>query len=90
MNWLKKIVNKELKETKINDKILFNELKELERQYIYTSHNIAENYYMMKGRNLWSSEDALKELEGFIEAEIAIRDRIRELRKIDTKNKENV
>ncbi len=81
-------MNKDIKEIKTEEKIVFNEFKELEKKYIYESHNIAEEYYMSKGKNVWSDVDALVELENFIKVETAIHDRISELRELQ-KNKEN-
>lgn len=87
--WLKKILNKDIKITKVNDKHVVDELEELEKQYIYKSHHIASDYYMTIGTPPWYDKDVLKNLSNFIEAEIAIRDRIQELRDLRQKNKEN-
>ena len=44
---------------------------------------------MTIGTPPWYDKDVLKNLSNFIEAEIAIRDRIQELRDLRQKNKEN-
>ena len=85
MEWIKKIKNTFLKETKINDEIVVNELKELERSYICTAHNIADRYYFDKWKSLTKNEDPIEALEAFIAAEQQILDRLKEIKKLQEK-----
>ena len=85
MEWIKKIKNTFLKETKINDEIVVNELKELEKSYISTAHNIADRYYFDKWKNLTKNEDPIEALEAFIAAEQQILDRLKEIKKLQEK-----
>lgn len=85
MEWIKKIKNTFLKETKINDEIIVNELKELEKSYICTAHNIADRYYFDKWKSLTKNEDPIEALEAFIAAEQQILDRLKEIRKLQEK-----
>lgn len=85
MEWIKKIKNTFLKETKINDEIVVNELKELEKSYICTAHNIADRYYFDKWKSLTKNEDPIEALEAFIAAEQQILDRLKEIRKLQEK-----
>lgn len=85
MEWIKKIKNTFLKETKINDEIVVNELKELEKSYICTAHNIADRYYFDKWKSLTKNEDPIKALEAFIAAEQQILDRLKEIKKLQEK-----
>ena len=85
MEWIKKIKNTFLKETKINDEIIVNELKELEKSYISTAHNIADRYYFDKWKSLTKNEDPIEALEAFIAAEQQILDRLKEIRKLQEK-----
>ena len=80
MEWIKKIKNTFLKETKIND-----ELKELEKSYISTAHNIADRYYFDKWKSLTKNEDPIEALEAFIAAEQQILDRLKEIKKLQEK-----
>ena len=85
MEWIKKIKNTFLKETKINDEIVVNELKELEKSYISTAHNIADRYYFDKWKSLTKNEDPIEVLEAFIAAEQQILDRLKEIKKLQEK-----
>ena len=85
MEWIKKIKNTFLKETKINDEIVVNELKELEKSYICTAHNIADRYYFDKWKSLTKNEDPTEALEIFIAAEQQILDRLKEIKKLQEK-----
>lgn len=85
MEWIKKIKNTFLKETKINDEIVVDELKELEKSYICTAHNIADRYYFDKWKSLTKNEDPIEALEAFIAAEQQILDRLKEIRKLQEK-----
>lgn len=85
MEWIKKIKNTFLKETKIDDEIVVDELKELEKSYICTAHNIADRYYFDKWKSLTKNEDPIEELEAFIAAEQQILDRLKEIRKLQEK-----
>ncbi len=85
MEWIKKIKNTFLKETKINDEIVVNELKELEKSYICTAHNIADRYYFDKWKSLTKNEDPIEALEAFIAAEQQILDRLKEIKKLQEK-----
>ena len=85
MEWIKKIKNTFLKETKINDEIVVNELKELEKSYISTAHNIADRHYFDKWKSLTGYEDPIEVLEIFIAAEQQILDRLKEIRKLQEK-----
>lgn len=85
MEWIKKIKNTFLKETKINDEIVVNELKELEKSYISTAHNIADRYYFDKWKSLTKNEDPIEALEAFITAEQQILDRLKEIKKLQEK-----
>lgn len=85
MEWIKKIKNTFLKETKINDEIVVNELKELEKSYICTAHNIADRYYFDKWKSLTENEDPIEALEAFIAAEQQILDRLKEIKKLQEK-----
>lgn len=85
MEWIKKIKNTFLKETKINDEIVVNELKELEKSYISTAHNIADRYYFDKWKSLTENEDPIEALEAFIAAEQQILDRLKEIKKLQEK-----
>lgn len=85
MEWIKKITNTFLKETKINDEIVVDELKELEKSYICTAHNIADRYYFDKWKSLTKNEDPIEALEAFIAAEQQILDRLKEIRKLQEK-----
>lgn len=85
MEWIKKIKNTFLKETKINDEIVVNELKELEKSYISTAHNIADRYYFDKWKSLTKNEDPIEALEAFIAAEQQILDRLKEIKKLQEK-----
>lgn len=85
MEWIKKIKNTFLKETKINDEIIVNELKELEKSYISTAHNIADRYYFDKWKSLTKNEDPIEALEAFIAAEQQILDRLKEIKKLQEK-----
>ena len=85
MEWIKKIKNTFLKETKINDEIIVNELKELEKSYISTAHNIADRYYFDKWKSLTKNEEPIEALEAFIAAEQQILDRLKEIRKLQEK-----
>lgn len=85
MEWIKKIKNTFLKETKINDEIIVNELKELEKSYICTAHNIADRYYFDKWKSLTKNEDPIEALEAFIAAEQQILDRLKEIKKLQEK-----
>ena len=85
MEWIKKIKNTFLKETKINDEIVVNELKELEKSYISTAHNIADRYYFDKWKSLIGNEDPIEALEIFITAEQQILDRLKEIKKLQEK-----
>ena len=80
MEWIKKIKNTFLKETKINDEIVVDELKELEKSYICTAHNIADRYYFDKWKSLTKNEDPIEALEIFIAAEQQILDRLKEIK----------
>lgn len=85
MEWIKKIKNTFLKETKINDEIVVNELKELEKSYISTAHNIADRYYFDKWEDLAKNRDPIEALEIFITAEQQILDRLKEIKKLQEK-----
>lgn len=85
MEWIKKIKNTFLKETKINDEIIVNELKELEKSYISTAHNIADRYYFNKWEDLVKNRDPIEALETFIAAEQQILDRLKEIKKLQEK-----
>ena len=85
MEWIKKIKNTFLKETKINDEIVVNELKELEKSYISTAHNIADRYYLNKWEDLAKNRDPIEALEAFIAAEQQILDRLKEIKKLQEK-----
>ena len=85
MEWIKKIKNTFLKETKINDEIIVNELKEWEKCYISTAHNIADRYYFDKWKSLTKNEDPIEALEAFIAAEQQILDRLKEIKKLQEK-----
>lgn len=85
MEWIKKIKNTFLKETKINDEIVVDELKELEKSYICTAHNIADRYYFDKWKSLTKNEDSIEALETFIAAEQQILDRLKEIKKLQEK-----
>lgn len=85
MEWIKKIKNSFLKETKINDEIVVNELKELEKSYISTAHNIADRYYFDKWEDLAKNREPIEALETFIAAEQQILDRLKEIRKLQEK-----
>ena len=85
MEWIKKIKNTFLKETKINDEIIVNELKELEKSYISTAHNIADRYYFDKWKSLTKNEEPIEALEAFIAAEQQILDRLKEIKKLQEK-----
>ena len=85
MEWIKKITNNLLKVTKINDEIIVNELKELEKSYISTAHNIADRYYFDKWKSLTKNEDPIEALEAFIAAEQQILDRLKEIKKLQEK-----
>lgn len=85
MEWIKKIKNTFLKETKINDEIVVDELKELEKSYICTAHNIADRYYFDKWKSLTKNEDPIEALEAFIAAEQQILDRLKEIKKLQEK-----
>ena len=85
MEWIKKIKNTFLKETKINDEIIVNELKELEKSYISTAHNIADRYYFNKWEDLAKNRDPIEALETFIAAEQQILDRLKEIKKLQEK-----
>ena len=85
MEWIKKIKNTFLKEIKINDEIVVNELKELEKSYICTAHNIADRYYFDKWKSLTKNEDPIEALEAFIAAEQQILDRLKEIKKLQEK-----
>lgn len=85
MEWIKKIKNTFLKETKINDEIVVNELKELEKSYISTAHNIADRYYFNKWEDLAKNRDPIEALETFIAAEQQILDRLKEIKKLQEK-----
>ena len=85
MEWIKKIKNTFLKETKINDEIIVNELKELEKSYICTAHNIADRYYFDKWKSLTKNEEPIEALEAFIAAEQQILDRLKEIKKLQEK-----
>ena len=85
MEWIKKIKNTFLKETKINDEIIVNELKELEKSYISTAHNIADRYYFDKWEDLAKNRDPIEALETFITAEQQILDRLKEIKKLQEK-----
>lgn len=85
MEWIKKIKNTFLKETKIDDEIVVDELKELEKSYICTAHNIADRYYFDKWKSLTKNEDPIEALEAFIAAEQQILDRLKEIRKLQEK-----
>ena len=85
MEWIKKIKNTFLKETKINDEIVVNELKELEKSYISTAHNIADRYYFDKWKSLTKNEDPIEALEAFIAAEQQILERLKEIKKLQEK-----
>ena len=85
MEWIKKIKNTFLKETKINNEIVVNELKELEKSYISTVHNIADRYYFDKWEDLTKNRDPIEALEIFIAAEQQILDRLKEIRKLQEK-----
>ena len=85
MEWIKKIKNTFLKETKINDEIVVNELKELEKSYISTAHNIADRYYFNKWEDLAKNRDPIEALEAFIAAEQQILDRLKEIKKLQEK-----
>lgn len=85
MEWIKKIKNTFLKETKINDEIVVDELKELEKSYICTAHNIADRYYFDKWKSLTKNEDPIEALEAFIAAERQILDRLKEIKKLQEK-----
>lgn len=85
MEWIKKIKNTFLKETKIDDEIVVNELKELEKSYISTAHNIADRYYFDKWKSLTKNEDPIEALEAFIAAEQQILDRLKEIKKLQEK-----
>lgn len=85
MEWIKKIKNTFLKKTKINDEIVVDELKELEKSYICTAHNIADRYYFDKWKSLTKNEDPIEALEAFIAAEQQILDRLKEIKKLQEK-----
>lgn len=85
MEWIKKIKNTFLKETKIDDEIVVDELKELEKSYICTAHNIADRYYFDKWKSLTKNEDPIEALEAFIAAEQQILDRLKEIKKLQEK-----
>ena len=85
MEWIKKIKNTFLKETKINDEVVVDELKELEKSYICTAHNIADRYYFDKWKSLTKNEDPIEALEAFIAAEQQILDRLKEIKKLQEK-----
>ena len=85
MEWIKKITNNLLKVTKIDDEIIVNELKELEKSYISTAHNIADRYYFDKWKSLTKNEDPIEALEAFIAAEQQILDRLKEIKKLQEK-----
>lgn len=85
MEWIKKIKNTFLKETKINNEIVVDELKELEKSYICTAHNIADRYYFDKWKSLTKNEDPIEALEAFIAAEQQILDRLKEIKKLQEK-----
>ncbi len=85
MEWIKKIKNTFLKETKINDEIVVDELKELEKSYICTAHNIADRYYFDKWKSLTKNEEPIEALEAFIAAEQQILDRLKEIKKLQEK-----
>lgn len=85
MEWIKKIKNTFLKETKINDEVVVNELKELEKSYISTAHNIADRYYFNKWEDLAKNKDPIEALEAFIAAEQQILDRLKEIKKLQEK-----
>ena len=85
MEWIKKIKNTFLKETKIDDEIVVDELKELEKSYICTAHNIADRYYFDKWKSLTKNEDPIEALETFIAAEQQILDRLKEIKKLQEK-----
>lgn len=85
MEQIKKIKNTFLKETKINDEIVVDKLKELEKSYICTAHNIADRYYFDKWKSLTKNEDPIEALEAFIAAEQQILDRLKEIKKLQEK-----
>ena len=85
MEWIKKITNNLLKVTKIDDEIIVNELKELEKSYISTAHNIADRYYFNKWEDLAKNRDPIEALEAFIAAEQQILDRLKEIKKLQEK-----
>ena len=85
MEWIKKIQNSFLKEIKIDDETVVNELKELEKSYISTAHNIADRYYFSKWEDYAKDRDPIKALEAFIAAEQQILDRLKEIRKLQEK-----
>ena len=85
MEWIKKIKNTFLKETKIDDEIVVDELKELEKSYISTAHNIADRYYFDKWKSLTGNEDSIEALEAFIATEQQILDRLKEIKKLQEK-----
>lgn len=85
MEWIKKITNNLLKVTKIDDEIIVNELKELEKSYISTAHNIADRYYFNKWEDLVKNRDPIEALETFIAAEQQILNRLKEIKKLQEK-----
>lgn len=85
MEWIKKIKNTFLKETKVNDKIVIDELKELEKSYISTAHSIADRYYFDRWKEFAENKDPIKALEAFIAAEQQILDRLKEIKKLQEK-----
>lgn len=85
MEWIKKIKNTFLKETKIDNETIVDELKELEKSYINTAHNIADRYYFNKWEDIAKSRDPIEALEAFIAAEQQILDRLKEIKKLQEK-----
>ena len=76
--------NNEMVTTDANE-IVVNELKELEKSYICTAHNIADRYYFDKWKSLTKNEDPIEALEAFIAAEQQILDRLKEIKKLQEK-----
>lgn len=85
MEWIKKIANTLLKVTKIDNETIVDELKELEKSYISTAHNIADRHYFNKWEDIAKNRDPIEALEAFIAAEQQILDRLKEIKKLQEK-----
>lgn len=85
MEWIKKIKDTFLKEIKVDDEIIINELEELEKTYIDTAYRIADKYRSDRWIGLIENKAPIKALEEFIAAEQQILDRLKEIKKLQEK-----